>query len=73
MTEDEFVEYIFSSLRAKGMEPLLWYEDTLRYIWRGYTVYIGCRRHGKTALLNELDAARDILDKHRTEHFPEKE
>ena len=73
MTEDEFVEYIFSNLRSKSIEPLSWYEDTLRHIWRGYAIYIGCHRQGKTVLLKELDAARDILDKHRTEHFSEKE
>ena len=27
MTEDEFVEYIFSNLRAKDIKPLFWYEE----------------------------------------------
>lgn len=73
MTEDEFVEYIFSNLRAKGIKPLDWYEDTLRRIWRGYAVYIGNHRQGKMVLLKELDAARDIIEEHYRKDFPEKE
>lgn len=73
MTEDEFVEYIFSNLRAKGIEPLDWYEETLRLIWRGYDVYFSSRRNGKTALIRELNAARNLIEKHRAEYFPRKE
>lgn len=72
MTEDEFVEYIFSSLRAKGIEPLSWYDETLRMIWRGYDVHFTGRRNGKTVLLRELHAARDLIIKHRTEYFSKK-
>lgn len=73
MTEDEFVEYIFSDLRAKGFEPLDWYEEVLRMIWRGYDVYFSGRRNGKTVLIRELNAARDLIEKHYAEYFPEKE
>lgn len=72
MTEDEFVNYIFSNLRAKGIEPLDWYEETLRMIWRGYDVYFSGRRNGKTVLIRELNAARDLIEKHRVEYFSEK-
>ena len=73
MTEDEFVEYIFSNFRAKGIEPLDWYEETLRLIWRGYDVYFSGRRNGKTVLIRELNAARGLIEKHRAEYFPGKE
>ena len=73
MTEDEFVEYIFSNLRAKGIEPLDWYEEILRMIWRGYDVTLrGGRRCGKMVLLREVNAARDLIEKHRAEYFPGK-
>ena len=72
MTEDEFVEYIFSNLRAKGIEPLGWYKETLRLIWRGYDVYFTGRRSGKTVLIRELNDARDLIEKHREEYFPGK-
>ena len=72
MTEDEFVEYIFSNLRAKSIEPLGWYEEVLRMIWRGYDVCLYGRRNGKMVLIRELRAARDIIEKHRAEYFPEK-
>ena len=73
MTEDEFVNYIFSNLRAKGIEPLDWYEETLRMIWRGYNIIFAGRRNGKTVLIRELNDARDIIEKHYAEYFPEKE
>lgn len=73
MNEDEFIEYIFSNLRAKGIEPLDWYEETLRLIWRGYEVTLSGRRNGKTVLIRELNAARDLIEKHYAEYFPEKE
>lgn len=73
MSEDEFVELIFSNLRTKGIEPLDWYEETLRLIWRGYDIYFSGRRNGKTVLIRELNDARDIIKKHRAEYFPEKE
>lgn len=72
MTEDEFVEYIFSNIRAKGIEPLDWYEETLRMIWRGYDIYFTGRRNGKTVLIRELNAARDLIEKHHAEYFSEK-
>ena len=72
MTEDEFVEYIFSKIRAKGIELFDWYEDHLRYLWRGYDIYYSGRRCGKTPLKREVEAARDIIEKHFEEYFPEK-
>lgn len=72
MTEDEFVEYIFSNLRAKGIEPLDWYEETLRLIWRGYDIYFSGRSNRKTVLIREINAARDIIEKHYAEYFSEK-
>jgi len=69
MTEDEFVEYIFSKIRAKGIEPFDWYEDHLRFLWRGYDVHYCGRGNGKTLLKRELEVARGIIEKHFEEDF----
>lgn len=73
MTEDEFVEYIFSKLYAIGIKPLSWYEEYLRRLWNREIIYSVGRRNGKTVILREVKAARNIIEEHYRKDFPEKE
>jgi len=73
MNEDEFVEYIFSNLRAKDIKPLFWYEEFLRRLWNREFICCMGRRNGKTVILREVKAARNIIEEHYRKDFPEKE
>lgn len=72
MTENEFVEYIFLSLREKGIKPLFWYEEYLRHLWNREFYNVG-RRNGKTVMLREIKAAYNIIEEHYKKDFLEKE
>ena len=72
MSEDEFVKYIFSNLYAKDIKPLSWYEEYLRHLWNREFIYCVGRRNGKTVILKEVEAARNIIEEHYKNDFPER-
>lgn len=72
MSEDEFVEYIFSNLRAKDIKPLFWYEEYLRHLWNREFIYSVGRRNGKTVILREVKDACNIIEEHYRKDFSEK-